>query len=134
MILTLPEMGLSLSATSPIIKRGVPSIHRPSRVSLNPEDFGSACPAVCCAWKCLNDPQCLEFNIHSNKTCDLYHIQPTNFQPSNDCQHFTVYKNMLHPYYNLPYNPSAPFVCSGFLVSYRIRSAMKFPQNVLHYI
>ena len=39
-----------------------------------------------------------------------------------------------HPYYNLPYNPSAPFVRSGFLVSYRIRSAMKFPQNVLHYI
>ena len=39
-----------------------------------------------------------------------------------------------NPYYNLPYNPSAPFVRSGFLVSYRIRSAMKFPQNVLHYI
>ena len=37
-------------------------------------------------------------------------------------------------YYNLPYNPSAPFVRSGFLVSYRIRSAMKIPQNVLHYI
>ena len=28
-------------------------------------------------------------------------------------------------YYNLRYNPSAPFVCSGFLVSYRIRSAIK---------
>ena len=28
-------------------------------------------------------------------------------------------------YYNLRYNPSAPFVRSGFLVSYRIRSAMK---------
>ena len=40
----------------------------------------------------------------------------------------------INPYYNLPYNPSAPFVRSGFLVSYRIRSAMKFSQNVLHYI
>ena len=40
----------------------------------------------------------------------------------------------VYPYYNLPYNPSAPFVRSGFLVFYRIRSAMKFPQNVLHYI
>ena len=30
-----------------------------------------------------------------------------------------------HQYYNLRYNPSAPFVCSGFLVSYRIRSAIK---------
>ena len=39
-----------------------------------------------------------------------------------------------HLYYNLPYNPSAPFVRSGYLVSYRIRSAMKFSQNVLHYI
>ena len=39
-----------------------------------------------------------------------------------------------YPYYNLPYNPSAPFVRSGFLVSYRIRSAMKFSQNVLHFI
>ena len=28
-------------------------------------------------------------------------------------------------YYNLRYNPSAPFVCSGFFVSYRIRSAIK---------
>ena len=34
----------------------------------------------------------------------------------------------------MPYNPSAPFVRSGFLVSYRFRSAMKIPQNVLHYI
>ena len=32
------------------------------------------------------------------------------------------------------YNPSALFIRSGFLVSYRIRSAMKFSQNVLHYI
>ena len=39
-----------------------------------------------------------------------------------------------NPYYNLPYNPSAPFVRSGYSVSYRIRLAMKFPQNVLHYI
>ena len=39
-----------------------------------------------------------------------------------------------YPYYNLRYNPSAPFIRSGFLVSYRIRSAMKFSQNVLHYI
>ena len=31
----------------------------------------------------------------------------------------------VNPYYNLPYNPSAPFVRSGFLVSYRIRSAIK---------
>ena len=30
-----------------------------------------------------------------------------------------------HQYYNLRYNPSAPFVCSGFLVSYRIRLAIK---------
>ena len=30
-----------------------------------------------------------------------------------------------NPYYNLRYNPSAPFVRSGFIVSYRIRSAMK---------
>ena len=40
----------------------------------------------------------------------------------------------LNPYYNLLYNPSAPFIRSGFLVSYRICSAKKFPQNVLHYI
>ena len=40
----------------------------------------------------------------------------------------------MHPYYNLRYNPSALFIRSGFLVSYRIRSAMKFSQNVLHYI
>ena len=33
--------------------------------------------------------------------------------------------NRLHQYYNLQYNPSAPIVRSGFLVSYRIRSAMK---------
>ena len=33
---------------------------------------------------------------------------------------FSVYQ-----YYNLRYNPSAPFVRSGFVVSYRIRSAMK---------
>ena len=39
-----------------------------------------------------------------------------------------------YPYYNLPYNPSAPFVRSGFLVSYRILSAVKVPQNVLHSI
>ena len=39
----------------------------------------------------------------------------------------------LNPYYNLRYHPSAPFIRSGFLVSYRIRSAMKFSQNVLHY-
>ena len=39
-----------------------------------------------------------------------------------------------YPYYNLRYNPSAPFIRSGFLVSYRIRSALKFSQNVLHYI
>ena len=32
---------------------------------------------------------------------------------------------MLNQYFNLRYNPSAPFVCSGFLVSYRIRSAIK---------
>ena len=32
------------------------------------------------------------------------------------------------------YNPSAPFIRSGFLVSYRIRSAMKFSQNLLHCI
>ena len=38
-----------------------------------------------------------------------------------------------NPYYNLRYHPSAPFICSRFLVSYRIRSAMKFSQNVLHY-
>ena len=30
-----------------------------------------------------------------------------------------------HQYYNLQYNPSAPFVRSRFLVSYRIRSAIK---------
>ena len=30
-----------------------------------------------------------------------------------------------HQYYNLRYNPSAPFVRSRFLVSYRIRSAIK---------
>ena len=55
---------------------------------------------------------------------------------------FTYYKNLVltffqnknYPYYNLRYNPSAPFIRSGFLVSYRIRSAMKFSQNVLHYI
>ena len=34
---------------------------------------------------------------------------------------------------NLRYHPSAPFIRSGLLVSYRIRSAMKFSQNVLHY-
>ena len=38
-----------------------------------------------------------------------------------------------NPYYNLPYNPSAPFVRSRFLVSYRIHSAMKFSQNLLHH-
>ena len=32
---------------------------------------------------------------------------------------------MSNQYYNLRYNPSAPFVRSGFLISYRIRSAMK---------
>ena len=39
-----------------------------------------------------------------------------------------------HPYYNLLYNPSAPFVRSGFLESYRIRSAMKTiaPRTVPH--
>ena len=31
----------------------------------------------------------------------------------------------VYPYYNLPYNPSAPFVRSRFLVSYRIRSAIE---------
>ena len=39
-----------------------------------------------------------------------------------------------NPHYNLRYNPSALFIRSGFLVSYRIRSAMKFSQNVLHFI
>ena len=39
----------------------------------------------------------------------------------------------MNPYYNLRYHPSAPFIRSGFLVSYRIRLAMKFSQNVLHY-
>ena len=33
--------------------------------------------------------------------------------------------DLTYQYYNLRYNPSAPFVCSGFLVSYRIRSAIK---------
>jgi hypothetical protein len=32
---------------------------------------------------------------------------------------------VVHQYYNLRYNPSAPFVRSRFLVSYRIRSAIK---------
>ena len=62
--------------------------------------------------------------------------------PTQDCIDFakkinnliTLTYNLTNPYYNLPYNQSAPFVCSGFLVSYRIRSAMKFPQDVLHYI
>ena len=49
-------------------------------------------------------------------------------------QHLSEQNSLEHPYYNLRYNPSAPFVRSGFLVSYRIRSAMKFSQNVLHYI
>ena len=44
------------------------------------------------------------------------------------------FQTIYNPYYNLRYNPSAPFIRSGFLVSDRIRSAMKFSQNVLHYI
>ena len=40
-------------------------------------------------------------------------------------QHLSEQNSLEHPYYNLRYNPSAPFVRSGFLVSYRIRSAMK---------
>ena len=41
---------------------------------------------------------------------------------------------LINQYYNLRYNPSAPFVCSGFLVSYRIRSAIKTtaPQTAPH--
>ena len=38
---------------------------------------------------------------------------------------FQPQRGAYYQYYNLRYNPSAPFVCSGFLVSYRIRSAMK---------
>ena len=40
----------------------------------------------------------------------------------------SFYKNeseKIHQYYNLRYNPSAPFVRSRFLVSYRICSAIK---------
>ena len=54
---------------------------------------------------------------------------PANRLSQEGCQH-----RQQNPYYNLRYNPSAPFIRSGFLVSYRIRSAMKFSQIVLHYI
>ena len=50
--------------------------------------------------------------------------------------HCTIHMNMppsLTPHYNLRYHPSVPFILSGLLVSYRIRLAMKFSQNVLHY-
>ena len=36
-----------------------------------------------------------------------------------------LFGNGRNQYYNLRYNPSAPFVRSRFLVSYRIRSAIK---------
>ena len=41
-----------------------------------------------------------------------------------------IYYYNHNPYYNLRYNPSAPFIRSRFLVSYRIRSAM----NKTYYI
>ena len=45
---------------------------------------------------------------------------------SSSCFALTVRKPRdQNPYYNLQYNPSAPFVRSGFLVSHRICSAMK---------
>ena len=45
-----------------------------------------------------------------------------------DGEYLQLFNSILsycNQYYNLRYNPSAPFVRSGFLVSYRIRSAVK---------
>ena len=50
----------------------------------------------------------------------------TDVQKMRVCKGSSRHGNSsLNQYYNLRYNPSAPFVCSRFLVSYRVRSAIK---------
>ena len=60
------------------------------RVTPNPVFNPGICPEVLCAWECRRDLQCLEFNVHINRTCDLYYNQPMNYQSTTDCRHFQV--------------------------------------------
>ena len=67
------------------------------------------------------NPNQIFYEVTSNALLLLY-----NFMQNDELPHLFKSKWCFdHQYYNLPYNPSAPFVCSGFLVSYRIRSAIK---------
>ena len=60
------------------------------RVTPNPGFNPGICSEVLCAWECRKDLQCLEFNVHINRTCDLYYNQPMNYQSTTDCRHFQV--------------------------------------------
>ena len=69
---------------------------QPSKVvplNLNYIQPGGLGEDVLCAFKCRNDPMCMEFNFRTNNhTCELYYTIPASYKPQDSCIHFQVTK------------------------------------------